>query len=281
MTTDDSDQMLYPIGENDSQTRRLITQAQLYNPFTRAFFQAAGISRGMKVLELGSGVGDVSLVLAELVGPSGRVVGVELKAAAVETARARLAAIGWRNVEYRTGAIETVELERDFDAVVGRFVLMWLPDPLAVLERVVKHVRPGGVVAFQDNDFTFSIVASAALPVFDRLGAWMKETQAQGGADFHLGLKLPQLYQRAGLPAPQLSLDAPIGTGPGWTGYQYLAETVAMLEPPMRQRGLALPAGIDLSTLAEQIRREALENNAVIVLPALIGAWSIKPAGKF
>jgi ubiquinone/menaquinone biosynthesis C-methylase UbiE len=78
MSTIGTGLMPYPSGETDAQTRRLITQAQLYNLSTRAFFQAAGISRGMKVLELGSGVGDVSLLLAELVGPSGRVVGVEL-----------------------------------------------------------------------------------------------------------------------------------------------------------------------------------------------------------
>ena len=76
MNTNDTNRMLYPIGETDLQSRRLITQAQLYNPFTCAFFRAAGISSGMKVLELGSGIGDVSLVLADLVGPSGRVVGV-------------------------------------------------------------------------------------------------------------------------------------------------------------------------------------------------------------
>ena len=88
------------------------------------------------------------------------------------------AAIGWRNIEYLAGAIESVELEQDFDAVVGRFVLMWLPDPLAVLEGVVRHLRPNGIVAFQDNDFTFSLLASAPLPLFDRLIAWLKETTA-------------------------------------------------------------------------------------------------------
>ena len=270
--------MPYPIGETDSQTRRLITQAQLYNPSTRAFFQAAGISKGMKVLELGSGVGDVSLVLAELVGPSGRIVGVELKPAAVETARARTAAIGWQNIEYLAGAIESVELEQDFDAVVGRFVLMWLPDPLAVLEGVIRHLRPNGIVAFQDNDFTFSLLASAPLPLFDTLIAWVKETQRQGGPDYHMGLKMQRLYQRVGLPAPQLTLDAPLGTGDNWTGYQYMAETIKMLEAPMRQRGVVLPAEIDMSNLAEQICKEAVDNQAVIVLPAIIGAWSRKPA---
>lgn len=270
---------LYPVGEADSQTRRLITQAQLYNPSTRAFFQAAGISRGMKVLELGSGVGDVSLVLADLVGPDGHIVGVELNAAAVETARARVAASGWRNINYLVGAIESVELDQDYDAVVGRFVLMWLPQPLAVLERVVGHLHPGGIVAFQDNDFTFSVLASGPLPLFDQVIAWLNATQAQEGPDYHMGLNMPHLYRRAGLPLPQLTLDAPLGTGSDWGGYQYLAETVAMLEQPMQQRGMVLPAEIDAPDLADRIRQEAVEHNAVIVLPAIIGAWSRKPVG--
>ena len=277
MNTTDTDRMLYPIGETDSQSRRLITQAQLYNPFTRAFFQAAGISSGMKVLELGSGTGDVSLVLADLVGPSGRVVGVELIPAAVETARSRIAATGWRNVECLAGAIESVELEQEFDAVVGRFILMWLPDPLAVLERVARHLRPGGVVAFQDNDFTFGAMASAPLSLFDPVFAWLKGTMAQDGPDYHMGLKMQHLYQRVGLTTPQFTFDAPIGTGHNWTGYQYIAETVEMLKAPMQQRGIALPAEIGTSDLAERIRKEAVANNAVIVLPAIIGAWSRKP----
>ncbi|MFN8459272.1 MAG: methyltransferase domain-containing protein [Anaerolineae bacterium] len=269
--------MLYPIGETDSQSRRLITQAQLYNPSTRAFFQAAGISSGMRVLELGSGTGDVSLVLADLVGPSGRVVGVELKPTAVGTARSRLSAAGWRNVEYLAGAIESAELEQDFDAVVGRFVLMWLPDPLVVLERVVSHLRPGGVVAFQDNDFTFGAMASAPLPLFDQVNAWLKDTMVQDGPDYHLGLKMQHLYQRVGLTTPQFTFDASIGTGNNWTGYQHLAETIEMLKPLMHQRGIALPAEIATSDLAEKIRQEVVENNAVIILPAIIGAWSRKP----
>ena len=277
MKTTDSDRMLYPVGETDLQTRRLITQAQLYNPFTRAFFQAAGITCGMKVLELGSGTGDVSLVLADLVGPSGRVVGVELKPAAVETARSRIAAAGWRNVEYLAGAIESVELEKDFDAVAGRFVLMWLPDPLAVLERVTHHVRPGGVVAFQDNDFTFGAMASAPLPLFEQVFAWLNGTMTQDGPDYHMGLKMQLLYQRAGLTDPQFTFDAPIGTGNHWTGYQFIAETVGMLKAPMQQRGIALPDEIGTPDLAEKIRKEVVENNAVVVLPAIIGAWSRKP----
>lgn len=273
----DSNHIAYPVGENELQTRRLITQSQLYDSSTRAFFQAAGIGRGMKVLELGSGVGDVSLVLAELVGPSGRVISVELNAAAVAAAQARITTVGWRNVTCLVGDIASIPLDQDFDAVVGRFILMWLSNPVAVLERVVKQVRPGGIIAFQDNDFTFNILTSAPMPTLDTLTASMKNVPEVGVPDFHMGLKMHQLYQQVGLPTPQLTLDAPLGTGSDWTGYQYLAETFAMMMPALQQRGIMPAAQIDTANLAERMRQEALENQAVIVLPAVIGAWSRKP----
>lgn len=279
MSTNDGPRMAYPIGENESQTRRLVTQAQLYDPSTRVFFRAAGIGQGMRVLELGTGVGDVTLLLAELVGPSGRIIGIELNPPAAQTARTRVQTVGWRNVDIRVGDIESVQLDEEFDAVVGRFVLMWLPNPRAVLQRVVKHLRPGGVVAFQDNDFTFSLVTSVPLPLLQKVIALMAEMQSQRGPDFHMGLKMHQLYQEAGLPPPQLTLEAPLGTGHGWTGYQFMAETAEMVMPRMQQLGMVVPAEImDISSLAERIRKEAVENNAVIVLPAIIGAWSRKPS---
>jgi SAM-dependent methyltransferase len=271
-------EIAYPIGENESQTHRLVTQAQLYDPFTRAFFQSAGIGPGMKVLELGSGVGDVTLLLAELVGPSGRIRGVELKPQAADTARLRVQSAGWQNIEFTVGDIESIPLEDGFDAVVGRFVLMWLPDPRAVLRRVVEHLHPGGIVAFQDNDFSFGMSRSTPLPLLDRLLGLLGEMQSRGGPDFHMGLKLHRLYQEAGLFPPQFTLHAPIGAGPSWTGYQFIAETVGMVTPLMQKMGVAVPDQVgDIPSLAEQIRNEAVAKDAVIILPALIGAWSRKP----
>jgi 2-polyprenyl-3-methyl-5-hydroxy-6-metoxy-1,4-benzoquinol methylase len=67
----------YALGRSAAETRRLIAQHQIYGPITRRFLTAAGVSAGMRVLDLGSGAGDVALLLADLVGPQGRVVGVD------------------------------------------------------------------------------------------------------------------------------------------------------------------------------------------------------------
>src|SRR5262249_26107595 len=73
-TSDDT----YALGRRPEETRRLQVQAQVLNPSTRRLFEQARIRAGMKVLDLGSGAGDVALLLADMIGPSGTVVGVEI-----------------------------------------------------------------------------------------------------------------------------------------------------------------------------------------------------------
>jgi hypothetical protein len=73
------------------------------------------------------------------------------------------------------------------------------------------------------------------------------------------GFDMQQLYQEVGLPAPHLTLDAPLGAGADWIGYQYLAETVEMLLPPVRQLGIIVPADLDTSDFTERIRKETME----------------------
>src|SRR6185436_4169026 len=130
----------YALGRTDSETQRLILQNQIYGPLTRRFFEAAGIGPGMKVLEVGSGAGDVALLLAELVGPRGKVVGIEANEAIVETARARAAAAGWGNVTFAVADLREIPIGGDFDAVVGRWILMYLAEPALALRDLATRV---------------------------------------------------------------------------------------------------------------------------------------------
>jgi ubiquinone/menaquinone biosynthesis C-methylase UbiE len=79
------------MGHNDRERRRFILQASVLNPFTQQLFRRAGISSGMNVLDLGCGVGDVSILAARLVGPYGSVTSVDFDNAALETLEARTA----------------------------------------------------------------------------------------------------------------------------------------------------------------------------------------------
>jgi len=159
----------YALGRSAAETQRLIRQAQIYGPLTRQFFATAGITSGMKVLDVGSGAGDVALLLADLVGPRGAVIGVEMNPAILGTARARVRAVGWTNVTFLEGDVHNTGLDDDFDAVVGRWILMYLPDPVAVLHQLLGHLRPGGIIAFQENDFTYPPMSFPAAPSTNKL----------------------------------------------------------------------------------------------------------------
>ena len=93
----------YTMGRSKGETERLIKQSQLYEDVTRRFFLRSGIAKGMKVLDVGSGAGDVALTLAEFVGPDGTVIGVDVNPDILKTAQARADAAGFSNIEFIAG----------------------------------------------------------------------------------------------------------------------------------------------------------------------------------
>src|SRR5712692_581024 len=145
---DDTD---YAFGRSRAEYDRLIEQGELFRPLTERMLLAAGIERGMRVLDVGCGVGDVSFLVAALVGPEGSVVGVDLDAEALKLAEVRRTAQGITNVEFRQSDARSVDSGRLFDAAVGRFVLMFMSDATATLRQIAERVRPGGIVAFHEN----------------------------------------------------------------------------------------------------------------------------------
>ena len=92
-----------------------------------------------------------------------------------------------------------------------------------------------------------------------------------------MGSKLYRTYVDAGLPAPQLRLDAPIGGGEDWPGYAYVADTVRSLLPMLEQMGVATPEEVGVDTLADRLSAESVGQRAVQMLPIVIGAWARKP----
>jgi ubiquinone/menaquinone biosynthesis C-methylase UbiE len=138
----------YALGHSARELERLATQARLIDPITRRSFRDAGIGPGQRVLDVGSGAGDVAFLVAELVGTDGAVVGTDLSLTAVPAARARAAARSLDHVSFHVGDLATMDFDQPFDAVVGRYVVMFAPDPAAMLRRLVRHLRPSGLIAF-------------------------------------------------------------------------------------------------------------------------------------
>src|SRR6266581_4927315 len=156
----------YALGYTDAEQERLMRQAALIAPITERLFREAGIGVGHRVLDLGSGLGDVSMLVAGLVGASGEVVGIECDATSIERAQARVAAAGLRNVSFLNVDVNNIVTDRPFDAVVGRFILMFLPDPIFMLRSVSRLVRPGGVIAFQEPSWIPMLALGDRLPLW-------------------------------------------------------------------------------------------------------------------
>ena len=108
------------------------------------------------------------MLVARLVGASGEVVGIERDAASVERAEARVAVADLRNVNFLNADVNNIVTDEPFDAAVGRFILMFLPDPISVLRSVAGLVRPGGALAFQEPSWTAMLALGAPLPLWSR-----------------------------------------------------------------------------------------------------------------
>ncbi len=166
----------YVLGRSEAESQRLIRQAAFLRPSTARVFRKAGLGEGMRVLDLGCGVGDVSFLAAELVGPSGSVVGVDLNPAVLDLARRRAAEKGLMWVAFEEARIDLIKSEQPFDAVVGRFVLMYQADPIAALRRAFGFLRPGGVLVVQEPDFGVGVTTWPEVALWRHVRHWVGET---------------------------------------------------------------------------------------------------------
>lgn len=265
----------YALGYTDREHERLIRQAAIIAPITERFLREAGIGPGQRVLDLGSGMGDVAMLVAKLVGPSGEVVGIERDANSIARAKTRTAAAGFRNVSFLNRDVKNIISDQPFDAAVGRLILMFLPDPVSVLRSTVGLVRPGGVVAFQEPSWAPMLALGARLPLWSRTRHLIHEILLRSGANREMGLALYPVFQEAGLPAPQMHLEMPLGSDPEFV--RLTSDVLCSLRPLAKQHKVSLKELGDLDTLPHRIHAEANAANTVVSLIGVVGAWSRKP----
>jgi ubiquinone/menaquinone biosynthesis C-methylase UbiE len=262
----------YALGHSDNELDRLSLQARAFEPLTRQLFVEAGIQPGMRVLDIGSGSGDVAFLAADLVGPAGQVVGFDQSSDAVRRANARAATTKLPNVQFVEGSVATPPPDSDFDAIVGRLVLMYLPDPADGLRSLLPKLRPGGLAVFHEFD-TALLGAVPDTPLVRRVGEWILEALRRSGTELRMGRKLHATYVTAGLPAPQMRLDGVIG-GSDSLGPALMCDVIRSLEQRVIALGIATETEIGIDTLEQRVREELRSASATFMLPPLIGAWS-------
>ncbi len=264
----------YALGSTDAEHERLIRQAARLAPHSERFFREAGISAGQRVLDIGSGVGDVAMLAARLVGPSGEVLGVERDGRSIAKARARVAEAGLHNVSFIQSDVSQITASEPFDAAVGRFILMWLPDPTSVLRQLSLLVRPGGVVAFQEPSWAPVFAISTHLALWSAAASLMCDTIRRTGANPEMGLALYRIFHEAGLPAPTMQMELPLGDDPDFIRWMY--DVMCSLRPQIQQLNLSLEKLGDFDTLLERLQAEVAASNGVASWMAVVGAWTRK-----
>lgn len=262
----------YALGHSEQELARLERQGELFGSETRDILLRSGLKPGMAVLDVGCGVGDVSLIAAGIVGPTGSVLGIDKAPTALPLAEARARRSGYNWATFRDGDLYTFRPEQTFDAVVGRFILMHIADPVGALRRLAGYLNRGGNIAFIEMDID-QAGAIPEIPLLRQCIGWITETYRRVGAEPNMGSQLYATFRAAQL-APSLTGTTRIASADDMAVFMFAAQTMRSLLPKMEEHGVARAADVDIDTVAERLHVAAVEGDHAILMPRLIGAWA-------
>ena len=267
----------YAMGSTDRERQRFMRQGAVLRGFLASAFRAAGIDPGMRVLDLGCGVGDVAMLAADLVGPTGSVVGIDRDAASVAWASKRVAEAGYANIRFLTTEFQDFAAPQPFDALVGRFILLYLPDPTATLRHLSQQLRPGAVIAFMEPDFTVDSSVFPEMPEFKDCGRWVSEALRHSGARIDMGMRLYTTYRDAGFVKTATEVSHLSGCGCTREMADFSAETIRSILPKIVEYGIATLEEVQIDTLADRMDAACRDTDPQWVGPRYISAWARKP----
>jgi ubiquinone/menaquinone biosynthesis C-methylase UbiE len=272
MRNDENRDPAYVLGHSERELARLERQAGFFADMTRDILLRAGLKPGMRVLDVGCGVGDVTAIAADLVSPSGEVLGIDISAEALAIADERMRAAGRGQVRFSATPLEAFEGLDGFDAVIGRFILVHMADPAAVLSSLASRARNGATIAFIEMDMS-TATAIPPLPLLAANIGRIIELYRKVGRQMDMGSHLFAAYRAAGL-APQLAGFTRIAGGGEEAGFEFVTESVRSLMPVMGKLGIATPEEIGIDTLQARLIAEAGTGEHCIFYPRLVGAWA-------
>jgi FkbM family methyltransferase len=190
----------YSLALSDSEIRRYTMMAERARSSEAELWETAGIVPGAVIADVGCGPAAMSVCMARVVGPSGRVIGIEPDAAALSTAAQLISQAGVENVEIReASATDSTLAPGSVDVAVMRHVLAHNQrSEQQMVDQLVQLVSPGGSVYLVDVDGTASCILDADPDITDLHEKYVQFHNARGN-DLRVGLRLGQLLARAGL----------------------------------------------------------------------------------
>jgi len=261
----------YVLATGDAAAYRLSLLHDLYGPGTRQLLLDAGLRPGMHAADVGCGVGTVTALLAELVGPQGRVTGIDASRPQLDQAEKWLAG--------RAGSVRFVEASAtgtglpsdQFDLVYCRFLLMHLTEPVAALQEMKRLLKPGGVLVCEDGDLTSACseppsAIDAFADLFGRLGPVK-------GVDYTLGRRLYHLIRDLGFPKPEVRYNQPVRA----RGEEKRLHELSVVEAAQGLIGAGLISSEELSRKLAEMKRLAADESVLAVMPRMTQVWARKP----
>ena len=243
--------------------------------FTTRFFTEAGISRGMRVLDVGCGSGDLSFFIASLVGQEGAVVGVDRDLSALSMPPQRASAEHVPPPSFIQSDLMSLPPDLgQFDAIVGRRVLMYQPDTVAAVRALSNSLKPGGLAVFQEHDSTLVPVSLGAFPLHRQAQAWIKEMLVLEGADLHIGLHLQKILSAAGLHVDAVKAECLLQLPDQPNS---LGDIIKACLPRIINLGIASAEAVDMPTLQDRLNSERAQSDDIYIGDIIFGARARKP----
>jgi len=266
----------YVMGHDDRERRRLSLQASILNPLSDQLLRRAGLSAGLRVLDIGCGVGELSMVAARLVGRRGRVTGIDIDEGALALAAERAREQGLDHIDFAHGDIGIYRTDASYDAVIGRHILIHTPDPRVVVGMAHSLLNRGGVVVFQEYDFSVVHRPFPEAPLCERIFEIFRAFFAKA-AHGNIGTRLFRLLIDAGFSSPECRVEYPMDGGADTPFYEWIAESFRSILPRAAALGLVRSdevAGID--SLARRLEEETISHGGCVPGPAMVGCFARK-----
>ena len=247
---------------------RLMLLARERGHDTQALLEQAGVSAGMRCIDVGCGGGAVTLEIARLVGPGGTVVGIDMDGVKLGLARQAAAERGLTNAEFRVGDVRDWDEPGGYDAVYSRFLLQHLSEPAGLIGRMWAAVRDGGVLVVEDADFD-GFCCDPANEGFELFLDAYRRVLARRGGDHAIGRRLYRYFLAAGIPDPQVRLVQPVHQGEAktlaWSTLEATADAILA-------EGLA--TSDQVTAALASLRRFTDDPGTLICGPRVFQLWS-------
>lgn len=254
----------YALGRTTDEFERVRAQARLWSADTARLLDRIELGPGDRCLDAGCGPGETMRLMAERVGPSGEVVGIDLDPAISALAPGRV-------IIHDLTADEPVPGGR-YDLVYARLLLFHTPRQAEVLRRLWDAVAPGGHLLVQDYDLR-SVGLNPSLDVVEEMSALVVAAFGAAGCDVRAGSRLPYLMAEAGIGAPD-GTDVAGRLIPAAMGLPILESVYLSLLPVAYANGLITPS--EAEKALDRLRRETAANpGRYVLLPLLNGVWKL------